>query len=144
MTAAPRLETISLNIPGKPLAFARTRGENRFTPSPQRAYASLIGLLANQAMARAGLDPLDGPLEMQMRATYAYPDSWSEAKRTREVFKTSKPDADNIVKIVADALSTIVYRDDAQIVRVNAEKCYGEIEGVTVVISQIEQERVLA
>lgn len=40
------------------------------------------------------------------------------------VFATIKPDIDNCLKCVFDALNTICYPDDNQIVQVSASKCY--------------------
>ena len=38
-----------------------------------------------------------------------------KAKKATAVWKSSKPDADNLAKIVADALNGIAWGDDAQI-----------------------------
>lgn len=87
-----------------------------------------------------GQDELTGPLHMQLRATYAYPASWPEKKKLSTRFKTSKPDCDNIIKIAKDSLNKIVYRDDAQIVRVSAAKMYGLPEGLTLTVSPIDEQ----
>jgi len=50
------------------------------------------------------------------------------------------PDTDNIIKIVADALNGVAYRDDAQIVRVEASKFYGEKPRLFI---RIEEEKVI-
>jgi Holliday junction resolvase RusA-like endonuclease len=38
---------------------------------------------------------------------------------------TSRPDLDNLIKTVLDALNGIAYTDDKQIVRLGATKAYG-------------------
>lgn len=37
---------------------------------------------------------------------------------------TKKPDTDNLIKAVLDALNGVAYEDDAQIVMIAARKCY--------------------
>ena len=39
-------------------------------------------------------------------------------------FHSSTPDLDNIVKLVADALNGVFYKDDSQIAQLKAEKIY--------------------
>ena len=43
-----------------------------------------------------------------------------------EIRPTIKPDLDNCVKIVADSLNGIAYKDDSQIVSVVADKYYSD------------------
>ena len=52
-------------------------------------------------------------------------------KKKEELIKanagyTKKSDIDNISKIILDALNGIVYKDDAQVVELEAQKIYGE------------------
>jgi Holliday junction resolvase RusA-like endonuclease len=80
-----------------------------------------------------GTDIMRGPIFLQLRATFERPkDHYSKAgtlKQDAPRFKTTKPDCDNLVKLAKDALNKIVYRDDAQVVRVHAEKVFGYPEG---------------
>ena len=47
-----------------------------------------------------------------------------------------KPDVDNIVKVVADALNGVAYHDDTQIVSVSAKKVYAASEGLDVIVEE--------
>ena len=49
---------------------------------------------------------------------------------------TKKPDIDNIVKIVLDALNKYVFEDDNQITKLDVEKVYAEEEKVYVAIEE--------
>ena len=51
---------------------------------------------------------------------------------------TKKPDADNIMKAVADALNGIAYKDDSQIVNVTIAKWYSDTPRVEVAIFREE------
>ncbi|MEG2395214.1 MAG: RusA family crossover junction endodeoxyribonuclease, partial [Ruthenibacterium sp.] len=48
---------------------------------------------------------------------------------------TCKPDMDNVVKVVADALNGIAYHDDSGIVEMRIAKRYGNPERLVVRIS---------
>jgi len=51
-----------------------------------------------------------------------------------------KPDADNIIKIIADALNGLAYKDDCQIVRLEFEKFYALTPRVEIWIREREEE----
>lgn len=82
------------------------------------------------------------PLEVQITAIYEPPKSTSKREKARmlsgELLPTKKPDADNIAKVVLDALNGVAYRDDSQIVRLMVKKEYGEESGLRVQISEVD------
>jgi len=47
---------------------------------------------------------------------------------------SKRPDLDNLGKAVKDALQSVCYRDDAQIVNVTMDKHFGDKPGVVVAI----------
>ena len=53
-----------------------------------------------------------------------------------EIRPMKKPDNDNIVKVVQDALNQIAYRDDVQIVDCQLRKFYSENPRVVVTIQE--------
>jgi Holliday junction resolvase RusA-like endonuclease len=130
---------IAFTIPGEPVAFARSGGKGaiRFTPKRQRDFMALVKLAAANAMA--GAPPIEGPVEMILRATYCAPVSWSKKKRDAAHWRTSKPDADNIAKIVADAINEIVYLDDSQVASLAVQKVYGPLAGVAVTVAPLDE-----
>jgi Holliday junction resolvase RusA-like endonuclease len=130
-------EIVSFHVPSEPVPFARAgaNGKRRFTPSKQAHAMDAIRLHAQRAMA--GQQPFEGPVELSVRATYIVPASWSKKRRDAAVWKASKPDADNLGKIVADSLNSIAYHDDAQITSMTVQKVYGLKAGLTVSISQL-------
>ena len=50
---------------------------------------------------------------------------------------TKKPDMDNCLKAIADALNDVAYKDDTQIVDCQVRKFYSEKPRVVIKISQI-------
>lgn len=82
------------------------------------------------------------PLEMRIKAYYAIPTSASKKKQAAmeagEIRPTKKPDADNIIKVVADSLNQVAYHDDAEIVRVSLAKYYGRQPRIEVEIKTVK------
>lgn len=130
-------ETISFCIPGDAVPFARAgaNGRRRFTPRRQADFQATVKLFGSRAFA--GREPLAGPVSMTMRVTYAVPASWPKWKKAIAVWKPSKPDGDNLFKIVADALNGIAWVDDAQIVDLSVQKKYGAVPGTVVSICEL-------
>lgn len=53
-----------------------------------------------------------------------------------EISPTKKPDIDNIVKIILDALNKIAFKDDNQITKLDVEKKYDTVERIYVKIEE--------
>ena len=53
-----------------------------------------------------------------------------------EVRPVKKPDGDNIIKIVTDALNKLAYHDDSQLVDISVSKFYSENARVEVLIQE--------
>lgn len=128
---------ITFTVPGDPVPFARAgaHGKRRFTPKKQSDFMGAVRMYAAQAMQ--GRAPLSGPICLEVRASYLIPASWSKKQRAAAVWKSSKPDADNIVKIVKDALNTVAFVDDAQVAVLRVEKVYGDVAGLNVTIREL-------
>lgn len=81
-------------------------------------YKALVKLAASQAMRQRGLGPSPEAVAVDIEVWRERPKSWPKRRR----WPTTKPDIENQVKLVADALSGIVYADDAQICDLQATK----------------------
>lgn len=119
---------ISLTIPGEtvPWARARTQGKRFFTPKRQAGFAKVLKDYASEAM---GEDlPVDGPVELSVLAVYPFPKSMSAKKRGQPgaEWKHTKPDADNIIKMVMDALEGICWINDSRVCSQHCWKKYGD------------------
>lgn len=136
------MRKISFIVPGIPVAWARARthGKIHFTPGKQRMAMSDIKTIAYHFMGDQPL--MDGPLSMMIFAVWPWPKSWSEKKKKKQGahYKTSKPDADNVGKIVSDSLNGIVFGDDAQVVDLRVIKQYGLTAQTRVVIDTMQED----
>lgn len=124
---------ITFAVLGPPQGKARARVVNRhgksnaFTPRRTEDYEATIAGQAQQAMA--GCLPLDGPILITLAAEYPIPTTWAKWKQDAaiggDLLPTVKPDLDNVVKAVKDALSGVCWRDDTQVVSAQTSKRYG-------------------
>lgn len=55
----------------------------------------------------------------------------------QEILPTVKPDIDNTLKLVMDALNGIAYKDDTQVVNCIVSKMYGETNKLYIIIRKI-------
>jgi len=135
-------DPLTIVIQGAPQGKGRPRfGMGRvYTPVETRNYETGVALLARAEMR--GRKLFDGPLHIDLRAVFAIPKTWSREKRAQairgEIRPTVKPDADNIIKIIKDGLNGIAYRDDAQVVSINASKVYGSEPFVVATIKPVQ------
>ena len=140
---------VRFTIFGEPVPFTRAGafGKRRFTPPKQRDYMLEVRRVAHEAMA--GAAPFEGPLSVEVIAIYGIPATWSKKRRAETRWRTSRPDVDNIAKLIADAigdnpslsqtdkLGAIVFRDDASVCRLLVEKRYGSQSYVCVTVSKL-------
>ena len=58
-------------------------------------------------------------------------------KSSKREYPTVKPDLDNYIKSVLDAMNGIILKDDSQIVSIEASKKYTSIEGIAIRIYNV-------
>jgi Holliday junction resolvase RusA-like endonuclease len=102
---------ILLTIPGEPIAKARPRWAKWgiYTPKKTVNYETLVKELF--ATRYPGFKPIiDLPLRIELRAYFAIPKSKSKKTQAlmlrHEIRPTKRPDLDNVMKTVLDALMT--------------------------------------
>jgi Holliday junction resolvase RusA-like endonuclease len=126
VTSAP----ITITLAGEPKGKGRprhTRAGVTFTPAATRAYETALRWAAQVAMN--GRKPLTGPLSLAVEAFLPVPRSWSKKRQRMAIAglvrPTGRPDLDNIIKST-DALHSIIWNDDTQVVDVRASKRYSD------------------
>lgn len=135
------MNTIRFTIPGTPQGKARPRVVRAqsgvsltYTPDKTVAYEELTRI---RYKAAGGFRfPDDSQLCIQITACFPIPASKSKKVKAEmlegSIKPTKKPDCDNIVKIICDALNGFAYKDDAQVVLAQVAKEYAS-DGQTVV-----------
>lgn len=122
-----------ITVLGEPVAKARPRVVRKngrtmtFTPQKTVNYETLVKF---EYLKQKGVFYENGMLRMVLNAFYKIPKSFSKSKRNQalrnEIRPTVKPDLDNVVKCVCDALNGEAYTDDNQIVELIVNKFYAE------------------
>ena len=116
-------------IPIPPVSKGRPVFANghAYTPSKTREYEQIVQLYARRQIKR----PLTGAVKLSIQFYLPIPKSWPETKKQAamdgQIVPTTKPDVDNLLKAIMDALNGgIGYNDDKQVVEIIAEKQYSD------------------
>ncbi|MBY9081035.1 RusA family crossover junction endodeoxyribonuclease [Paenibacillus sp. HN-1] len=135
---------IQFTVFGEPVAqgrpkFSTAGGFTRaYDPKKSRDYKDYVRLAA-QDYAPAAL--LDGPLGIAVIAYRPTPKSFSKKKAAAaergEILPVSKPDADNYLKGVKDALKGVIWKDDSQVVDAFVQKRYSAKPRIEIKIKQL-------
>lgn len=94
-----------------------------FDPPKSRAWKGVAQVWMQQAMGAR--EPLAGPLEVVVVAVWALPKTKERRVPVPRRWRPQRPDVENVVKACLDAGNGVLYHDDAQVVRVVAEKWTG-------------------
>lgn len=134
--------TITVRVPGQAIGKGRPRVARRgphaslYTPEKTVNYESLVSMAGQEAMA--GADLILVAVSVSISITCQIPASWSKRRQAMalrgEILPTTKPDVDNVVKVLFDGLNGIVWKDDVQVVDASARKRYGATPGVVMTI----------
>ena len=96
-------------------------------PKEDVIYENLVKIMFQQAKLN-NYSMFNKPIKMKIEAYFAIPKSFSKVKQSQalegKLLPLTKPDADNIAKIICDALNDVAYKDDTQIVELAIIKRY--------------------
>lgn len=108
----------------KPIAQARTRYTSKpypheYDPAPVKKFKKQLNALATKQMADKGIKPFDDAIEVNMTVYRPIQKSVSKIERMRRhlgvVLPNVKPDIDNYIKSIWDALNGAIWSDDSKI-----------------------------
>lgn len=138
--------TISFRIQGevkgkmRPKATAFGHHARVYTPNAQvnnetwirNEYYNAVKTFENKSFG-------DVPIKVEIYVYRKIPKSFSKKKTQKalygEIFPTTKPDLDNQIKTILDALNGYAFDDDSQIVEIGARKVYSQQEYTDVYIT---------
>ncbi|WP_338542774.1 RusA family crossover junction endodeoxyribonuclease [Paenibacillus tundrae] len=137
---------IAFTVYGEPVAQGRPRASTQggfvrmYDPKKSKDYKDYVRLAAAEHAPGA---LLEGPLGMVLTVYRSTPKSFSKKKAALaefgEIRPISKPDVDNYLKGVKDALKGVIWKDDSQVVEVFAQKRYSARPRIEVKIKQYSQ-----
>lgn len=109
-----------------------------YTPTRTKDYECLVEQYFLMKYPR--YTTIENRAEVTITAYFEVPKSASKAKREQmlgnTISPTKKPDIDNIVKIVLDAMNKFAFKDDTQITKLCVEKIYGDVEKLQIKIEE--------
>lgn len=131
-------------VEGKPQGKARPRFSQKthtvYTPKNTADYEKRIRNAFRECQGEWQKLPSDCYAFVKIQAQYPIPQSWSKRKKKEAIagliMPTTKPDGDNILKVVLDALNGLAYEDDRQVVKMGIIKVYGVNPGLMVQVGE--------
>lgn len=140
----PPSHAIVLTIPGE----LRGKGRPRFVPgrlkpvTDTKTRTEEEWVRAHALSAKGRLHgPLIGALALHIDLALAVPPSWTKRERAEALaglkLPTVRPDADNVLKLVSDALNGVLWKDDTQIADLRVLRRYVETPQATIAVWQI-------
>lgn len=136
---------VRFTVLGEPAGKGRPRFRSAgqfvqtYTPEKTVSYENLVKL-EYRRQCNDYRFPDDKALDLRIAAYYAIPKSTSKKKRLlmlrHAIRPMKKPDNDNVVKIIQDALNLVAYHDDVQVVDCQLRKFYSDTPRVVVTIQE--------
>lgn len=128
----------TFTIPGKPFGKQRpraTRQGRMYTPAATVDFESVVRQIAVEQFP----EPLVGPVQVTVVATFAPAASWSSKKRVAHIGRPhcQKPDLDNCQKAIMDGLNRIAFADDSQVYHIIALKHWGDVDQTIVTVTAL-------
>lgn len=126
------------DIKGKARPRVNTYTCKAYTPENTKDYELLIKQYFKLKYPR--YVPLENRVAVKIIAQFKIPKSATKKDKLLieegKLSPAKKPDIDNIIKIVLDALNKMAFKDDNQITKIEVEKIYGLDERIYVKIDE--------
>ena len=131
---------LTFEVPGEPRGKGRprfTKTGHTYTDSETKAYEDKI--IAYYRRSFGGYKWSDAAyISVKVIAHYPIPKSATKAAvaamQAGSVLPTRKPDIDNVLKVVLDALNGIAYKDDSRVVDIQGKKVYSDTPKIVIEI----------
>lgn len=126
-------------VAGKPFGKQRPRFANGriYTPTKTREYEERIRTIWKAKKA----EMMTGYINIYIEANFPVPSydaKWKRLAKLAGILMPSKPDVDNIGKVVCDALNGLAYPDDSRVTCLTVCKKYSDYEGIKVTITSTD------
>lgn len=141
--------SVIIIVLGEPVAQGRPRFAKRgsfvtaYDPPQSAKYKNTIQKELQPLIADKDFNPFDGPCSLNLHIYRSIPKSFGRKKQfaaaNGEIRPTTRPDTDNYVKGILDALNGIVVKDDSQIVDIVAQKFYSDTPRIEAVVSELTE-----
>lgn len=107
------------------------------TPKRTRDGERDLARVAREALG-SDFEPLSGPIIVNVAAIVARPQRLRRKKDPEGlIWRTARPDADNVRKWVLDSLNGLAFEDDSQVVAGHTFSLYSEKSGISSTVIEI-------
>lgn len=126
------------DVVGKARPRMNTRTGRAYTPTNTKNYEYSL----RQWFIRKYpyFKPIESRVKVSIVAYFDIPKSTSKKKEAEmlaeNISPTKKPDADNIIKIILDAMNKFAFKDDTQVTKLEIEKKYDKIPRIYIKIEE--------
>ena len=126
------------DIVGKARPRMNTRTGRAYTPTNTKLYE--YSLRQWFLMNYPNFKPIESRVKVTIIAYFGIPKSRSKKKEAEmlqeNISPTKKPDADNIIKIVLDAMNKFAFNDDTQVTKLEIEKKYDKAPRIYIKVEE--------
>lgn len=130
------MKKATFEVPGTPVAWQRPGQRNgaRYDTPRNKQTKQIIATIARSELASQGWStPLKRGIPVALTVVFLFPQVRNGGSR-----HVVKPDTDNLVKLVKDALSGVAYDDDCQVCEVRISKLRWHEPLTRITIEEIE------
>ena len=141
-----KVRRILMTLYGNPVAQGRPRFSRQggfvkaYDPIKSKAYKALIILDLQPLLAKPGFRQFKNPCRVHLLICRAIPSGFSQKKRKEaieaKIRPTTRPDTDNYIKGILDALNGTVLKDDSIVCEINAGKIYSDKPRIEVMVEE--------
>lgn len=141
-----KVRRILMTLYGNPVAQGRPRFSRQggfvktYDPIKSKAYKALIRLELQPLLAKPGFRQFKNPCRVHLLICRAIPSGFSQKKRKEaieaKIRPTTRPDTDNYIKGILDALNGTVLKDDSIVCEINAGKIYSDKPRIEVMVEE--------
>jgi Holliday junction resolvase RusA-like endonuclease len=139
---------IQFTVYGEPVSQGRPRATTvnghirMYDPKKSSDFKNYVRLVASEHRPDK---LLEGPISLTVKVYKKTLKSFSKKKiaaaEAGQLRPTSKPDVDNYVKGVKDALKNVIWKDDSQVVDLHISKWYSETPRVEITIIPLDAQQ---
>lgn len=141
-----KVRRILMTLYGNPVAQGRPRFSRgggfvkAYDPIKSKAYKALIRLELQPLLAKSGFKQFENSCRVHLLICRAIPSGFSQKKRKEaieaKIRPTTRPDTDNYIKGILDALNGTVLKDDSIVCEINAGKIYSDKPRIEVMVEE--------
>lgn len=131
-----------LDVSPTPKARPRmTKSGNVYNTAKTRNAERDIRLLIQDEISKKQIHITEKPVIVKIRFNYEFPTKLSRKDRLLAdldmLYKQTRPDIDNLAKLVCDSMNNLIYFDDGQVVKLVCEKRYSKREGIELKVLEL-------